>query len=47
MFVILVIKDNYRAFIPDKFPPKDFTYTEPKIIELLPMPTYSLANLMV
>ena len=28
-------KDNYSAFIPDKFPPKDFTYAEPKIIELL------------
>lgn len=25
-------KGNYSAFIPDKFPPKDFTYNNPKII---------------
>jgi len=28
-------KGNYNAFIPDKFPPKGFTYYEPKIIKLL------------
>ena len=28
-------KGNYNAFLPDKFPPKDFTYNETKIIKPL------------
>jgi len=28
-------KGNYNAFIPDKFPPKNLIYNEPKIIKLL------------
>lgn len=28
-------KGNYNAFIPDKFPPKDLVYNEPKIIKPL------------
>ena len=38
-------KGNYKAFIPDKFPPKGLIYNDPKIIELLAKANLSLGKL--
>jgi len=36
---------NYKAFIPEKFPPKDLIYNDPKLIELLANANLALGKL--
>ena len=38
-------KGNYKAFIPDKFPPKDLVYNDSKLIELLANANLALGKL--